>query len=94
MLAPRIGKELDEAIARKVLYESIQRLGYHRPRDDQVSAVMLTLRGLDLFVSNPTGSRKSFCYACLPYIYGCLYRDIDVYAICCNLDGRLAYAPP
>ena len=60
-------QEVDEAILK-----AVRALGYHQPTDDQKDAIRSFLGGKDVFVSLPTGSGKSLCFACLPVVFDLL----------------------
>ena len=55
------GESLDAVIIR-----ASQRLGYSSVRDKQLLAIRTFMEGNDVFISLPTGSGKSLCYAVLP----------------------------
>ena len=45
------------------LLSIVQKMGYNRATDDQKKAVAAFVLGKDIFVSLPTASGKSLCYA-------------------------------
>ena len=51
------------------LYQSVKELGYDQPTDDQAEALQKLVSGHDVFVSLPTGSGKSLCFACLSLVF-------------------------
>ena len=60
-------------------------MGYRSPTEEQEKVVTSLVCGQDVFVSLPTGSCKSLCYACLPRLFdelrgarGCEYHSIPV----------------
>ena len=68
-LEPRIGTLISKADLGMILLSVVQKIGYDRPTDDQKKAVEAFVLGKDVFISLPTGSRKSLCYACLPHVF-------------------------
>ena len=44
-------------------------LGYTAATSDQERVITEFLKGRDVFVSLPTGSSKSLCFATLPYVF-------------------------
>ena len=63
------GESLDAVIIR-----ASQRLGYSSVRDKQLLAIRTFMEGNYVFISLPTGSGKSLCYAVLPYAFDDLYH--------------------
>ena len=57
-----------------VIIRASQRLGYSSVRDKQLLAIRTFMEGNDVFISSPTGSGKSLCYAVLPYAFDDLYH--------------------
>ena len=68
-VVPRIGVSISKSEFRLIFLSVIQNMGYDRPTDDQREAVESFVLGKDVFVSLPTGSGKSLCYACLPHVF-------------------------
>ena len=62
---PRIGVLISDSELGIVLLSAVQKMGYDRASDDQKEAVKAFVLGKDVFVSLPTGSGNSLCYACL-----------------------------
>lgn len=52
--------------------EAVQTLGYMYPTRYQAEVIETFFSGRDVFVSLPTGSGKSVCYACLPLVFDSL----------------------
>ena len=73
-LVPRIGTLVSKADLEMILLSVIQKMGYDRPTDDQKKTVEAFVLGKDVFISLPTGSGKSLCYACLPHLFDELRR--------------------
>ena len=51
------------------------RLGYQEVKTEQLEAIAGFVKGKDVFVSLPTGSGKSVCYGCLPFVFDYLRRN-------------------
>ena len=52
-----------------VITRASQRLGFLILRPNQHKAIKSFLEGNDVFISLPTGSGKSLCFAILPYAF-------------------------
>ena len=61
----------------RAIEASVRDLGYENVRQEQFDVVLNFMKGNDVFVSLPTGSGKSLCYACLPLVYDRLREDVD-----------------
>ncbi len=61
-----------------ILLSVVQKMGYDRATDDQKKVVEAFVFGKEVFVSLPTGSGKSVCYACLPYVFDVLQSRVKV----------------
>ena len=66
---PRLKQWISEEIIHVAILNAVQRLGYDNPTDEQGQAVRQIVLGKDVFVSLPTGSGKSLCFAALPYVF-------------------------
>ena len=53
-----------------------ERLGYTSIRPNQYKAVRSFMDHKDVFISLPTGSGKSFCFAVLPLAFDNLYQRV------------------
>ena len=53
----------------QVMCNSVQELGYDRPRPDQLKAVLQFVNAQDTFIPLPTGSGRSLCFASLPLMF-------------------------
>ena len=62
-------RQLSEVQVVAVMEEVAQKMGYSQLRPQQKEALLYFLRGSDVFVSLPTGSRKSLCFSLLPGIF-------------------------
>ena len=69
VLVPRLGITVDVSFIQQAVFESVRELGYDRPRPGQVEAVLQFVSGRDTFISLPTGSGKSLCFACTPLVF-------------------------
>ena len=65
----RLGFTVPLSFLRQAIKESVQELGYENPTLDQEEAVLKFVSGWDVFVSLPTGSGKSVCFACLSIVF-------------------------
>ena len=52
-------------------------LGYESFKSDQETIVSGLLEDRDVFAILPTGYRKSLCYACLPWVYDEIFRNLS-----------------
>ena len=57
------------ALNLEAIQEVGHRLGYSHLKAKQIEAVSSFMKGLDVFVSLPTGYRKSIICALLPYVF-------------------------
>ena len=67
---PRLSKAYDYGTVHGAIVEAVQTLGYRHPTKEQVEVIEKLVSGRDVFVSLPTASGKSVCYACLPLVFG------------------------
>ena len=66
---PRLGVAIESSLIDTAITQSIRDLGYDKPRQHQVDVVYNFVSGRDTFVSLPTGSGKSVCFACTPVVF-------------------------
>ena len=59
----------------KAVSLAASQLGYKKLKPEQSEAVEEFVRGRDVFVSLPTGSGKSLCYAVLPAVFDILHHS-------------------
>ena len=74
---PRLGITVEAFLMEQVICNSVQELGYDRPRPGQLEAVLQFVSGRDTFISLPTGSGKSLCFASLPLMFDKLCEVTD-----------------
>lgn len=63
------GYDLKALELREILREVVRGIGYDSATKEQQTAVESFVYGKDVFVSLPTDSGKSLCYACLPCVF-------------------------
>lgn len=68
----RLGKNFPTYEVDAAILQAVRTLGYDSPTEDQSDAIRSFLGGIDVFLSVPTGSGKSLCYACLPTLFDIL----------------------
>ena len=87
---PRLGITVEASLMEQVVYNSVQALGYDRPKPNQLEAVLQFVSGRDTFISLPaTGSGKSLCFASLPLVFDKLREVTDTpnhHSICIVLS--------
>ena len=69
VVVPRLELEANLEDVSAAIEVAVRRLGYESPTTEQKDAVTAFVKGKDVFVSFPTGSGKSLCYACLPWVF-------------------------
>ncbi len=74
---PRIGTSISTTELQVILLSVVQKMGYDCATDDQTKVVEAFVFGKDVFVSLPTGSGKSLCYACLPHVFDALRCRVE-----------------
>ena len=77
VLVPRLNTKFSSESVRLAILQSVQKLGYDRPTQEQADAVKNFVLGKDVLVNLPTGSGKSLCYAMLPLVFDILRREKD-----------------
>ena len=86
---PRLGITVEASLMEQVICNSMQELGYDRPRPDQLKAVLQFVNAQDTFISLPTESGKSLCFASLPLVFDKLREVTDTpkhHSICIVLS--------
>ena len=68
VMIPRLNAQANLHIA---ILEAIQKMGYNQPSENQALAINHFIHG-NVFISLPTGSGKSLCYASVPGVVGSL----------------------
>jgi len=69
MFIPRFEVCLCGSVISECINSAVQFLGYSNASPKQFEAVYNFVQGRDVFVSLPTGSGKSLCYASLPLVF-------------------------
>ena len=72
VIVPRFMHIHNRSVVDRAIVHAVNRLGYRQPTDEQREIVNKFVKGRDVFVSLPTGSGKSLCYACLPLVFDSL----------------------
>ena len=76
LIIRRLNATVNELDLHVAILGSIQSLGYDSPTESQKSVIDMFVCGNDVFVSLPTGSGKSLCYASLPGVFDRLRQVI------------------
>ena len=84
---PRLGKQVMRSVVDGAIATAVNKLGY-KATSHQEKAIRELVLGKDVFVSLPTGSGKSLCYAALPYVFNTLRaRDDSIVVVVCPLQA-------
>ena len=86
---PRLGITVEAFLMEQVICNSVQELGYDRPRPDQLEAVLQFVNAQDTFIPLSTGSSKSLCFASIPLMFVKLCEVTDTpnyHSICIVLS--------
>ena len=75
-IVPRLNAIVNERDLRVAILGSVQNMGFDSPAENQTSAIEMFVRGHDVFISLPTGSGKSVCFASLPGLFDILRQMI------------------
>ena len=71
MDVPILKKAIEAALFEQIVSDAGEKIGYPDLKDEQRKAVAAFIQGKDVFVSLPTGSGKSLCFALLPLLSTC-----------------------
>ena len=58
-----------DCVIQQAIVESAQCLGYSSVREVQAKAIRSVVAGKDVFISLPTGTGKSLCFALVPVVF-------------------------
>ena len=64
-----------------VIETTVRKLGYTEVKHLQTKSIKEFVSGNDVFVSVPTGYRKTVCYACLPLVFDTLHGHELPYSV-------------
>ena len=67
----------EDADIQRSLTSAAEKLGYSALRPQQELAVKSFVQGNDVFISLPTGSRRSLCYSILPDVFDALRTQVE-----------------
>ena len=76
LIVPRLNTIVNELDLRVAIMGSVQSMGYDSPTENQKSAIDSFVQGNNVFISLPTGSGKSLCYASLLGVFDRLRQVI------------------
>lgn len=75
---PRLGVTASTETLRGCILLAFQSLGNDCPMDYHLEVIQEFVCGKDVFVVQPTGSGKSLCFVCLPYVFS------KIHSLCCS----------
>ena len=75
VFVPRLGFSVSAPFVTQAINKSIEELGFQAATPDQVNVVMKFVSGRDVFVSLPTGSGKSVCFASVSIVFDKLKQN-------------------
>ena len=78
MNVPLLGFSVEPQCLQRVIDDVCRDAGYEELTTNQVDAITTFLHGKDVFVSLPTGSGKSVCFALLPIVVDALKAVVGV----------------
>ena len=89
LFVPRLNASFPRPTIDRAIAEAVQKLDYSRATDDQANAIREFAAGRDVFVTLPTGSGKSLCYAALPFVFDFLRaqsESLSIVVVVCPLQ--------
>ena len=90
LFVPRLNEMFLKATVDRAITKAVGTLGYSRATDDQANAIREFVTGRDVFVTLPTGSGKSLCYAALPLVFDFLRAPAEspsIVVVVCPLQS-------
>ena len=78
MEIPLLQRTVEVSRYEEILSSSVNSLGFTKLTDDQHEAITAFLSGRDVFVSLPTGSGKSLCFALVPKVVELLKIALNI----------------
>ena len=78
VVVPYLDRSIDEQLFDRVVRNSAHSIGYETLHAEQIETIRTFLGGKDVFVSLPTGSGKSVCFAIIPLVIDNLKREMNL----------------
>ena len=89
---PRLNALFPRPTIDRAIAEAVRKLDYSRATDDQANAIREFVAGRDVFVTLPTGSGKSLCYAALPFVFDFLRAQSLIVVVVCPLQCTCSFS--